>query len=86
MGSTQFQEHSIKPMENRLRFNQMRVFLVSVTLVVNRDDPVLGLAERQVHLSMQLHSSGLGAASTHSPHVVVAGPTTYRPSEPSLAA
>lgn len=73
-------------MENRLRFNQM-IFLVSVTLVVNRVDPMLGLAEQQIHLrSMQLHSSVLGAASAHSLHVVAAGPTTYRPSEPSLAA
>lgn len=77
---------SIKPTENRLKSDQTRIFLVSVTLVVNCDNPLLGLAGQQIHLSMQLHPSAPGAASAHSPHVVVAGPTTYRPSEPSLAA
>lgn len=47
---------------------------------------MLGLAEQQIHLSMQRHSNAPGAVRAHTPHVVVAGPTTYRPFEPSLAA
>lgn len=69
MGSTPSPKQTgLSLRENSVAFNQMRTFLVSVTLV-NLEEPMLGLAEQQIHLSMQPHSNAPGVASAHTPHM-----------------